>query len=68
LKKGEIGGFALRRLGEIPPPPFTKGGMLFKDKLSIFGTRKRLAGFFGIEVADSMERTRFQDKRSKIVN
>jgi hypothetical protein len=26
LKKGEIGGFALRRLGKIPPPPLYKGG------------------------------------------
>jgi hypothetical protein len=29
LKKGEIGGFALIRLAEIPPAPFTKGGNLF---------------------------------------
>jgi hypothetical protein len=27
LEKGKIGGFALSRLGEIPPsPPFYKGG------------------------------------------
>ena len=34
LKKGEIGGFALIRLAEIPPrPPLQKGGILFADKL-----------------------------------
>ncbi len=32
LKKGDIGGFALERFGEIPQPPFTKGGILFTDK------------------------------------
>jgi hypothetical protein len=26
LKKGDIGGFALARLGEIPPTPLYKGG------------------------------------------
>ena len=44
MKKGEKGGFALRRLGEIPP--FYKGGMLFMDKPLVFGTRKCLAGSF----------------------
>jgi len=32
LEKGAIGGFALGRFEEIPPPPFTKGGILFTDK------------------------------------
>jgi hypothetical protein len=34
LKKGEIGGFALIRLAEIPPAPlYKRGEILFTDKL-----------------------------------
>jgi hypothetical protein len=35
LKKGEIGGFALMRLAEIPPLPplYKRGEILFTDKL-----------------------------------
>jgi hypothetical protein len=34
LKKGEIGGFALTRLAEIPPAPlYERGEILFTDKL-----------------------------------
>jgi hypothetical protein len=34
LKKGEIGGFALIRVAEIPPcPPLQRGGILFMDEL-----------------------------------
>jgi len=34
LKKGEIGGFALIRLAEIPPAPlYKRGEILFPDKL-----------------------------------
>ena len=34
LKKGEIGGFALTGLAEIPPAPlYERGEILFTDKL-----------------------------------
>jgi hypothetical protein len=34
LKKGDRGGFALGRLGKIPPhPPLQRGGTPFADKL-----------------------------------
>jgi hypothetical protein len=39
LKKGEIGGFALARLGEIPPTPLYKGGnIIYGQALSLITT------------------------------
>ncbi len=57
----------MRRLAEIPP--LLQRGECYLRTSSQFSVRgNALQGVFGKEVADSIERTLFQDKRSKIVN
>jgi len=35
FEKGDMGGFALARRGEIPPTPLCQRGVLFRDKFYV---------------------------------